>query len=60
MALFNSYGAWTSEEIVADFVRYAKIMIERYDKHTTVWYTFNEPQYCNWVSHRELIAESPC
>ncbi|KAK5678543.1 hypothetical protein LTS10_008987 [Elasticomyces elasticus] len=48
LALFNSYGAWTSEEIVADFVRYAKLMITRYDHQTTVWYTFNEPQYCNW------------
>ncbi|KAK3115684.1 hypothetical protein LTR53_004747 [Teratosphaeriaceae sp. CCFEE 6253] len=48
LALFNSYGAWTSEEIVADFVNYAKIVIERYDKYTSVWYTFNEPQYCNW------------
>ena len=48
LALFDSYGAWTSEEIVADFVNYAKYVIERYDKYTTVWYTFNEPQYCNW------------
>ncbi|KAK0253419.1 hypothetical protein B0A54_06506 [Friedmanniomyces endolithicus] len=48
LALFNSYGAWTSRDIVADYVRYAKLIIERYDKYVTVWYTFNEPQYCNW------------
>ncbi|KAK4540488.1 hypothetical protein LTR36_009126 [Oleoguttula mirabilis] len=48
LALFDSYGAWTSEDIVADFVNYAKYVIERYDKYTTAWYTFNEPQYCNW------------
>jgi len=40
LALFNSYGAWTSEEIVADFVNYAKFVIERYDKHVTAWITF--------------------
>jgi len=34
---------------VADYVRYAKLIIERYDKYVTTWYTFNEPQYCNWV-----------
>ncbi|KAK4551840.1 hypothetical protein LTR86_010836 [Recurvomyces mirabilis] len=48
LALFNSYSAWTSEEIIADFVNYAKFVIERYDKHVTAWITFNEPQYCNW------------
>lgn len=48
LALFNSYGAWTSEKIVADYVRYAKYIIERYDQYVDAWYTFNEPQYCNW------------
>jgi beta-glucosidase/6-phospho-beta-glucosidase/beta-galactosidase len=48
LALFNSYGAWTSENIVADYVRYAKFIISRYDQHVHAWVTFNEPQYCNW------------
>jgi beta-glucosidase/6-phospho-beta-glucosidase/beta-galactosidase len=48
LALFNSYGAWTSESIVADYVRYAKYIISRYDKYVHAWITFNEPQYCNW------------
>jgi WD repeat-containing protein 26 len=48
LALFNQYGAWTSEKIVQDFVNYAKYVIERYDRYVDVWYTFNEPQYCNW------------
>ena len=48
LALFNEYGAWIDEKIVDDFVSYAKFVIERYDEHVPVWFTFNEPQYCNW------------
>jgi beta-glucosidase len=48
LALFNSYGAWTSENIVQDYFNYAKYVIERYDQYVDRWYTFNEPQYCNW------------
>ncbi|CAD6443387.1 561612e4-fcc2-40aa-8b81-cbb32c5273bb [Sclerotinia trifoliorum] len=48
LALFNSYGAWTDERIVDDYFNYAKFVISRYDKYVPIWYTFNEPQYCNW------------
>ncbi|QSZ33991.1 hypothetical protein DSL72_005571 [Monilinia vaccinii-corymbosi] len=48
LALFNSYGAWTDERIVDDFFNYARFVISRYDKYVPIWYTFNEPQYCNW------------
>ncbi|KAI9647403.1 hypothetical protein NHQ30_003788 [Ciborinia camelliae] len=48
LALFNSYGAWTDERIVDDFFNYAKFVISRYDNYVPIWYTFNEPQYCNW------------
>ncbi|PQE24683.1 glycoside hydrolase family 1 protein [Rutstroemia sp. NJR-2017a WRK4] len=48
LALFNSYGAWTDERIVDDYFNYAKFVISRYDEHVPIWYTFNEPQYCNW------------
>lgn len=48
LALFNSYGAWTDPRIIDDFVSYAKFVISRYDEHVPIWYTFNEPQYCNW------------
>ncbi|CAG8973175.1 hypothetical protein HYALB_00008767 [Hymenoscyphus albidus] len=48
LALFNSYGAWTDERIVDAFFNYAKFVITRYDKYVPIWYTFNEPQYCNW------------
>ncbi|TVY91905.1 Beta-glucosidase 1A [Lachnellula willkommii] len=48
LALFNSYGAWTDAQIVEDYFNYAKFVITRYDKYVPTWYTFNEPQYCNW------------
>ncbi|KAH6665616.1 glycoside hydrolase superfamily [Halenospora varia] len=48
LALFNSYGAWTDPRIVDDFFNYAKFVISRYDAYVPVWFTFNEPQYCNW------------
>ncbi|KAF4624000.1 hypothetical protein G7Y89_g14176 [Cudoniella acicularis] len=48
LALFNSYGAWTDPRIVDDYFNYAKFVISRYDKYVPIWYTFNEPQYCNW------------
>ncbi|KAA8894673.1 glycoside hydrolase superfamily [Sphaerosporella brunnea] len=48
LALFNEYGGWTNPKIVDDYLNYAKFVIARYDKHVPVWFTFNEPQYCNW------------
>jgi hypothetical protein len=48
LALFNEYGGWTNPQIVDDFFDYAKFIITRYDAYVPVWYTINEPQYCNW------------
>lgn len=48
LALFNEYGAWTSPNIVDDFVNYAKFVISRYDPYVETWFTINEPQYCDW------------
>lgn len=48
LALFNSYGGWTDPRIVDDFFNYAIYVIQRYDAYVPIWYTFNEPQYCNW------------
>lgn len=48
LALFNSYGAWTDPRIVDDYFNYATYVIQRYDAFVPIWYTFNEPQYCNW------------
>lgn len=38
-----SYGGWTSEEIVDDFVAYAKVLLERWGDRVPQWYSFNEP-----------------
>ncbi|TID22672.1 putative permease [Venturia nashicola] len=48
LALFQEYGAWLSPKAVDDYVDYAKFVIQRYDSAVSTWYTFNEPQYCNW------------
>jgi hypothetical protein len=48
LQLFNEYGGWTHPNIVDDFFEYAKFVITRYDQYVPVWYTINEPQYCNW------------
>ncbi|KAH0606329.1 uncharacterized protein H6S33_003990 [Morchella sextelata] len=48
LALFNEYGGWTNPKIIDDYVNYAKFIISRYDEHVPVWFTINEPQYCNW------------
>jgi beta-glucosidase/6-phospho-beta-glucosidase/beta-galactosidase len=42
LALHNAYGAWTSEQIVEDFINYAIFIISRYDDYVPIWYTFNE------------------
>ena len=43
----NDYNGWTSEQIVADFVAYAQLIMTRYDKYVPIWITMNEPQvYC--------------
>lgn len=41
--LQNSYGGWLSEEIVGDFVAYAKVVFGRYGNKVSQWYTLNEP-----------------
>lgn len=48
LALFNEYGAWNDDQIVEDFFNYAKFVITRYDKYVPIWFTVNEPQYCDW------------
>ncbi|KAL1616946.1 hypothetical protein SLS56_011213 [Neofusicoccum ribis] len=41
--LYNLYGGWTNEQIVDDFVNYAKIIFERYGNKVPMWFTVNEP-----------------
>ncbi|KAK8187225.1 WD repeat-containing protein 26 [Phyllosticta capitalensis] len=48
LSLFLEYGAWVDRRVIDDFFNYAKFVISRYDRYVDTWYTFNEPQYCNW------------
>jgi beta-glucosidase/6-phospho-beta-glucosidase/beta-galactosidase len=41
--LQNLYGGWLSEEIVPDFVEYARVVFNRYHDRVSKWFTVNEP-----------------
>ncbi|KAJ0115415.1 hypothetical protein J7T55_012694 [Diaporthe amygdali] len=46
--LQDKYGGWLSEDIVADFVAYAKTCYEAFGDRVSNWYTLNEPiVFCN-------------
>ncbi|RAH46907.1 glycoside hydrolase family 1 protein [Aspergillus brunneoviolaceus CBS 621.78] len=38
-----SYGGWTSEKIVNDYLAYARVLLTRWGGKVAQWYTFNEP-----------------
>ncbi|KAJ9626236.1 hypothetical protein H2203_003868 [Taxawa tesnikishii (nom. ined.)] len=47
LALMNEYNGWVSEDIIADFLAYAQLIMTRYDAYVPIWVTVNEPQvYC--------------
>ncbi|KAG7441447.1 glycoside hydrolase [Guyanagaster necrorhizus] len=51
VALQAYYGAFTSPEIVDDFVNYAKTIFKAYNGRVRTWFTFNEPNnYCSQIS----------
>ncbi|KAG6366793.1 hypothetical protein INS49_000973 [Diaporthe citri] len=46
--LQDKYGSWLSEDIVADFVEYARTCYEAFGDRVSNWYTLNEPiVFCN-------------
>ncbi|KAK7054359.1 hypothetical protein VNI00_003553 [Paramarasmius palmivorus] len=48
LALQAYYGGFTSEEIVDDFVNYAKTVFKAYNGRVKTWFTFNEPRvFCS-------------
>ncbi|PBK66031.1 glycoside hydrolase [Armillaria solidipes] len=57
LALQAYYGAFTSPEIVDDFVNYAKTVFKAYNGRVKTWYTFNEPSiYCGQVASSPFDA----
>ncbi len=40
--VINKYGGWKNKEVIDMFVRYAKILIERYKDKVRYWLAFNE------------------
>lgn len=59
--LQNEYGGWLSEEIVDDFVTYAKVVFGRYGNKVSRWFTVNEPiVFCDeYPVSRLCISETP-
>ena len=42
LALQDTYGGWLSENIVGDFVEYARVAYARFGDRVNHWYTVNE------------------
>ena len=40
--LVQKYGSWRNEKLIEFFLRYCRVVFERYDKYVSYWVTFNE------------------
>lgn len=46
--LQNTYGGWLGDQVVNDFVEYARVVFARYGNKVPYWFTVNEPiVFCN-------------
>ena len=46
MILQDTYGGWLSEDIVPDFVEYARIAFEAFGDRVEKWYTVSHDSHC--------------
>jgi len=44
--LQDTYGGWLSEEIIPDFVDYARLAFEKFGDRVQYWFTVNERKLC--------------
>ena len=56
-ALVDLYGGWESEEIIEDYVNYAKTLFKAYGSKVKYWITFNEQNI--FTSLGWLTAQHP-
>jgi beta-glucosidase/6-phospho-beta-glucosidase/beta-galactosidase len=54
--LQNLYGGWLSEEVVGDYVEYARVVFGRYGNQVHRWFTVNEPVVFWWVFIHQILA----
>lgn len=40
--LVQKYGSWRDRKLIGFFLRYCRVVFERYDKYVSYWITFNE------------------
>jgi len=53
MALVKNYGGWSDRRVVAYFVHYAEVVMQRYAKQVRYWIPFNE---MNMIFHIPFIG----
>ncbi|EPH92852.1 glycoside hydrolase family 1 protein [Enterococcus sp. AZ154] len=51
--LVTEYGGWPNRQVIDFYVRFAKTVIERYQKKVKYWVTFNE---INCVKHHPYVS----
>lgn len=53
MHIVETYGGWVHRRVVDFYVRYAKVIMKRYQKYVTYWIPFNE---MNMILHIPFIG----